>query len=86
MSKAFSRRVRGVGKETLDELGPFQVIPASDCSNASVSFKEAMGDVVNAIRSEAMKISSPNRQNEVISQIEIATMEAYKVAEEIKKN
>jgi hypothetical protein len=49
------------------------------------SFKDAVADIVKAVRSGKLDISDKSRQDEVISQIEIAAVVAFEAADDMKK-
>jgi hypothetical protein len=83
MSVGLANRIRGVGHETLKHLSPLKGLFTS--FDSPPSFKDAIADIVKAVRSGKLDISDKSRRDEVISQIEIAAVVAFEAAEDMKK-
>jgi hypothetical protein len=75
--------VCSVGDETLKHLSPLKGLFTS--FHSLPSFKDAVADIVKAVRSGKLDISDKSRQDEVISQIEIAAVVAFEAADDMKK-
>jgi hypothetical protein len=82
MSVGLLDRVCGVSLETLEPHSPLNGIFVTFRPDSPPTFKEAIADLLDAIRAGLLDLSNPTRREEVFCRIEIAAAAAFQMAAE----